>query len=391
MNNHYAIKPHVEQHFRAAGLEHFALLDARAAFDAGHSRWRRHLEAYLGWLRAGRSATMGYLARGAALRADPSQLLPGLSASFVFLIPYSARAAVPADEATVNPKDPKSGILNLVARYARSRDYHKVIKRKLNQVFATFSETGFQFRVITDSVPFLDRAHAQMAGLGFTGRNTMLIRPGLGSYFFIASVLTDAEPERFGWQAKPSAAFDRLQGWGCETCDLCVKACPTGALSGHYQMDASLCLSYLSIERHGPSPDSMVQAFGQSFFGCDICQDVCPYNLRPRPATLWSEFAGPPPQALAQVTLRDVASMTPRDCEAWFGGLPLMRAKYAGLVRNALYALLARRDAVGLSDALALWQHRLAQLPLNPAYAPVADIVSQVGRLAQDLRLSAGR
>ena len=308
----------------------------------------------------------------------------------MFLIPYATAEGLAAEvqpDKVQESSRARSPLANLVARYARSKDYHGVIKRRLTKVFDELSAGEFRYRVVVDSVPFLDRAHAQIARLGFVGRNTMLIRPGLGSYFFIASVLTDAPVERFGRAAAAPAAARRLEDWGCATCDLCVRACPTGALLGDYTMDARRCLSYWSIEHRGPAPDTFVGAFRESFFGCDVCQEVCPYNLRPRvraSAGPWGEFAETS-AALGQLTLRDVATMSPRDYETWFGGLPLTRAKYPGLVRNALYALLALGDLESLRGALDHWEQRLVHSgePAEDASeAALREVVDQVRRLS---------
>jgi epoxyqueuosine reductase len=384
VTRYFALKDSLVQLFRNAGLEHVALVDARQTFAPKNGRWRRHLEAYFSWLRRGRQGTMTYLDGGSPLRANPSMLLANLGASFVFLIPYET-----AGLKTAEPSKPVDGLkgpselrLN-IARYAQSKDYHRVIKRRLTQIFDGLMADGAgRYRVVVDSVPFFDRAHAEMAGLGFVGKNTLVIRPGVGSAFFIASVLTDADPEQFGWSIEPASSVQRLASWGCASCDLCVRACPTGALLGDYTMDASVCLSYLSIEHRGPVSANLVGAFAHSFFGCDICQTVCPYNLRPKAQTVWPEFLAEP-QQLDGLMVEDIAIMTPEQYELWFGGLPLTRAKFAGLVRNALYMLMARQDFGSLRKALGVWQQRLVDDPKGPASKGIEPVILQLQSMLQ--------
>ena len=185
-------------------------------------------------------------------------------------------------------------LLNAVARYARGTDYHKGIKKRLDAaarlIFAQNPE--FRWRVVVDSIPFFDRAHAREAGLGFVGKNTMLLRPGMGSYFFIATLLTN---QTVDWLANPESSdrettrAERIASLSCGDCRACLDACPTSALPNAYFLDASRCLSYFTIEHRDIVPEVFLPYFKDTLYGCDVCQEVCPYNfstldlLRSRP------------------------------------------------------------------------------------------------------------
>jgi epoxyqueuosine reductase len=234
------------------------------------------------WLSAGRHAGMSWMARpdGVARRADVRTVMEGVRAVLV-----GAQSYAHDDPAGV-PEDPARGV---VARYARGRDYHRVLKRALLRVHRRFEETEGRpvpARAYVDTGPILERELAARAGLGWFGRNTMLIHPRRGSFFFLGVLLLGVEVEEDEVPIRDH----------CGTCRACLDGCPTGALlgrdgSGAPVMDAARCISYLTIEHRGAIPHELRASIGNRIFGCDICQEVCPFNLR------FSEEGGEPAYA----------------------------------------------------------------------------------------------
>jgi epoxyqueuosine reductase len=216
-----------------------------------------------------------------------------------------------------------------VARYARGRDYHDVIPPRLRALAAAIVELcgpETKCRTFVDTGPLVDRAAAERAGLGFVGKNTCLLTGRYGSYVFLSAILTTA--------ALPSDPFVTRD---CGSCRACLNACPTGAFIAPRQLDATRCISYLTIEHRGAIPHALRPRIGDWVFGCDVCQEVCPWN-RARSPTAHEEFA---PQAGAGNTL-DLAELLTLDEAAFrarFRGTPLMRTKRRGLLRNAAIAL----------------------------------------------------
>ena len=233
-----------------------------------------HLQFLEGWIEAGHHGSMGYLARPDALhrRADPRHTFPTARSVVVVAHPYHQ----PDSPGTRG--DPTRGI---IAQYARGRDYHRVVKRKLLRLLEVFAEEGegtgmaVAGRAYVDTGPLLERELANRAGLGWFGQNTLLIHPRHGSYFFLGALLLDLELE-------PDAPFQKNH---CGTCSACLTACPTGALLGRDEdgapvMDARRCISYLTIENRGAIPEELRPLMGNRIYGCDICQEVCPFNVR---------------------------------------------------------------------------------------------------------------
>lgn len=275
------------------------------------------------WQAAGYAGEMSYMERDSALFVTPERILPGAKSILSFAVRYD-----PGTHAEVCR--PGSG---RVARYARGRDYHRVLKRlvqKCMQEFEAGIEQGIQWRAFTDAVPLLERALARSAGLGFAGKNTMLIRPGEGSFFFLAEVLLDVEVEM------PQLSPPR---GSCGTCTRCLSACPTGAFVSPYQLDARRCISYLTIEKKGRFTPWEQAALGDWVFGCDVCQEVCPFNytiLKREARELLADFS---PRGYLQdgcIDLEFLLSIRSEECFlAQFGGTPLMRPGREGLLRNA--------------------------------------------------------
>jgi epoxyqueuosine reductase len=217
-----------------------------------------------------------------------------------------------------------------VARYAWGRDYHDVLEPRLRALQADLEAAapGTRGRAYVDTGPLLERELAAGAGLGWVGKNTMLIRPALGSFFFIGLVLTTAE------LAPDPPVADR-----CGTCTRCLDACPTGAFVDPYVLDARRCIAYLTIEHRGAIPETLRDRLGGLAFGCDVCQDVCPWNRR-APVTAEAAFATRDLPALTELLALDDAAYRTR-----LRGSPLKRARRAGLARNAAVALGNRGDA----------------------------------------------
>jgi len=282
------------------------------------------------WLAAGMQGEMSYLARNPARRADPAEVLPGARAAIVVGLSY-APAPVPDDAPGIAPH---------LSVYARGRDYHEVLGPPLRELLGFLRrEAGAAVdgRAYVDTGPLLERDLGAQAGMGWVGRNTMLLDQQ-GSRFFLAEILVDVE------LLPDSEVEDR-----CGTCTACVDACPTGALLDGRRMDARRCISYLNIELRGAIPADQRPDLGTHLFGCDICQEVCPWNGR-APAVARPEFAAS--ASVRAVTLAALLQLTPAAFSAAFRGSPLKRAKRAGLARNAAVVLgnLGDRDA---SPALA--------------------------------------
>ena len=213
------------------------------------------------WQRSGYAAEMQFMQRPAELLSEPKRLMPNLKSIWVLGLRYASNQT---------PERPAG--YGRVARYAWGLDYHSYSKELLAPViqeFRTQLGDSFEFRIFSDAVPLLERALARRSGLGFIGKNTLLIRPGVGSFFFLAEILTNLEVSN----ATPVNTNFR----GCSTCTRCLDHCPTGALEPH-QLDARKCISYLSIEKRGFLNDWQSKALGEWVFGCDLCQEICPFN-----------------------------------------------------------------------------------------------------------------
>jgi len=272
------------------------------------------------FIKAGRHADMKWL-EDFNKRVHPEQLLPGAKSIIVIgLNYYTVDAALPPGHGRI-------------ARYARGRDYHKVITKILKQLagFILEKEPGAACKICVDSSPLLEKSYAVKAGLGFIGKNTTLITPQFGSYVLLGEIITTLELEH-----------DSPLSGRCGTCTRCIDSCPTKALLGPGQLDARRCISYLTIEHKGEIPAGLANKVGTRVFGCDTCQEACPYNLaNAKPAQneeIIKEIAGP------SVSLKEILDMrTDDDFLHRFAGSPLMRAKRAGLQRNA--KIVARKQS----------------------------------------------
>ena len=263
------------------------------------------------WLANGYAGTMRYLHRQAKRRKDPRLISPEARAVVVVLDNYY----MPDDESDRQP--PR------IAKYARGEDYHRVTQRRLNELADFLRTRGARLsHSYTDAGPVPERELAQRAGLGWIGKNTMLIHPQAGSFFFIGSVFTDLALE-------VDVAFELDR---CGSCTRCLEACPTGALIEPRVLDATQCISYLTIEQQGPIPDGLAARFEGYAFGCDICNDVCPWNERFARPSLVPEFR--PRKRLAGTGRDSFEDMTSEEFDREFGDTPLERPGLAGMQRN---------------------------------------------------------
>ncbi|MFN2315457.1 MAG: tRNA epoxyqueuosine(34) reductase QueG [Gemmatimonadales bacterium] len=279
--------------------------------DLGPSRFPAELD---GWLAAGYGGTMRYLHRQAAKRKEPARIVAGATRAVVVLDNYA-----PPPE----PLAASDGPAVQVAKYARGADYHDVTQERLAHLAEWLLAEGATIaRPYADAGPVPERELAQRAGLGWIGKNTMLLRPGSGSLFFIGTVLTDLD-------LAVDAPFDLDH---CGTCTRCLDACPTEAFVGPHILDATRCISYLTIEQKGPIPGEFVPLADGWAFGCDICNDVCPWNERFAEPTGVSAFL---PRPVPDRTDPDYFErMDEVEFARRFADSPLSRPGLAGMQRN---------------------------------------------------------
>jgi epoxyqueuosine reductase len=289
--------------FDLVGITTLGPADTIAAFDA--------------WLERGYAGEMAYMERTAAKRRDSRLPVEGAKTAIVVAMGYGG----------TEPSGP-------VARYARGDDYHDVMLERLTELQQWISAhvgTPVLGKAYVDAGPLLERDLARRAGLGWFGKNTMLINPRAGSFFFLGALLLDLELE-------PDAPFETDH---CGNCRRCLDACPTGALVEPHVLDATRCVSYLTIELKGDIPEAVRGQIGALLYGCDICQEVCPWNqkfalplreaaFRPRPAV-----AG----KAAPILARELLAMSDEEFRIVFKGSPMKRAKLRGLKRNASVVL----------------------------------------------------
>ncbi len=285
---------------------------------------------YRAWLDAGYHGEMHYLSRNPERRLDPSQLLPGAKSIVVVGMNYYTESEADTD-------DPERAIF---ARYARNDDYHDVMTPRLRNLLTSLQGLNPQIdgKVYVDTGPVLEREVARLAGLGWFGKNTMLINTRRGSYFLLGELILNIELPN-----------DRPAGGGCGTCIKCIDACPTGAIVEPFKLDARRCISYLTIELKGPILEELQTKLGNRIFGCDICQEVCPFNQRR--ATPTAEPAFQPREITNGPLLSELATMTEEEFRQKFKGSAVKRAKWRGLVRNVAAALSASPVA-GAEEAL---------------------------------------
>jgi epoxyqueuosine reductase len=308
-----------------------------AALAADIKRWARELgfadagisaaatgedEArLLAWLDEGRHGDMDYMQRHGTRRSRPAELLPGtvrvISVRMDYIPPGTANAWDVLGDAEAG----------YVSRYALGRDYHKLMRNRLQKLAARIGEQvgAFGYRAFVDSAPVLEKALARNAGLGWIGKHTVLIHRNAGSYFFLGELYTDLP-----------LPVDTPASAHCGSCSRCIEACPTQAITGPYQLDARRCISYLTIELKGPIPEELRAPMGNRIFGCDDCQLVCPWNKFAQLATE-PDFA--PRHSLDGAKLTELFGWTEDEFLARTEGMAIRRTGYEGWLRNIAVAL----------------------------------------------------
>src|SRR6266851_2875331 len=298
------------------------------------------------WLARGYAGEMKYLAD--PRRGDPRSAMPGVQSAIVGLLNYSTEQPLSTDPA-LPIEDGKPG--GWISRYAWGDDYHEVLRERLEALTESLRErfeSPFEARAYVDTGPVQERVLAKYAGLGWLGKNTLLLNQMLGSFFFLGVILTtlDLEPTLGANELPPPDL--------CGSCRRCLDACPTQAFVEPYVMDARKCISYLTIELRGAIPEEFREPMGNHVFGCDICQDVCPWNRRAPIATIpqfqprvfpqteenrTSTSLPPQDESLYLPRLEWLLGLTEADFRELFRGSPIKRTKWRGLIRNACIAL----------------------------------------------------
>ena len=283
--------------FDACGIAQVATADSEALF-------------FDRWLKEGNHAGMAYMENHREIRLNPAGLVEGAKTVISVALNYYPEQKLP-------PEAPH------IAYYAYGKDYHFVIKEMLNELWSAVTgqtDTGTA-RFFTDSAPILERYWAWKAGLGWIGKNTNLIIPGKGSFFFLGEIVTSLEADHYDMPQK-----DR-----CGSCSRCLEACPTEALEGPRHLNARKCLSYLTIENRGEIPAEQAACLGNRLYGCDTCQEVCPWNRFARPTRI--EAFRPAP-ALFSLRKEDLKGFSREEYNRIFAKSAVKRAKYEGLIRN---------------------------------------------------------
>lgn len=268
------------------------------------------------WLQRGFHADMDYMSRNFELRINPMAHLKSAKSVIMLGVNYFNKENI-------------SDAIKGISIYARGHDYHHVLKEKIKKLLRQIKEfTGsdFNYKIFVDSSPVLERALAYRAGLGQFGKNSCLINKRIGSYFFLCGIIIDLELE-----------YDkRINDPVCGKCTRCIDACPTGAIVEPYVIDSRLCISYHTIENRKEIPDEIARKMNGWIFGCDICQDVCPWN---RKAGLTTEKSFIPEEKIKGLTLQEILNLNELQFYKLFSRTPVMRAGWSGFIRNARIAL----------------------------------------------------
>ena len=290
--------PALERVARAEGVAHLGASDIDDA----------HADIFAQWIARGHHASMAYLAKNAAVRAHPRERFPWAKSVVVLLVPYASE----------RPHAPADALSHHIARYALGDDYHDVLDRILRKLEAVLE--GVKSWRYVDTGPLSDRSLAAQAGLGWIGKNGMLIHEIDGSYFFIGTLVTALEND-----IETTAVSDR-----CGTCTRCIDACPTNAILPDRTIDSAACISYATIEHRGPLEPHIAAHLEGNAFGCDICQEACPWNAQP-PAP---HPAFEPRDSYRATPVSDLLRSTQSEFSSLFTKSAIKRAKLAGMQRN---------------------------------------------------------
>lgn len=294
-----------------------------AVLDLEDPQLERARASYREFLDAGRAGEMGYLKRNQSLRERPQAMLEGAQSALVFATGYRGEGSY-------------------LARYTQGEDYHRVLNMRLEQLVQTLSSWWPQasFLRCVDTKPVLERAFAQAAGLGFIGKHGCVIVPGWGSYVFLSVLLTTLAPE--AWEAPKVQPKAYAQPWDrCASCTRCLEACPTKAFDAPGVLDPRKCISYLTIEYRGEISDELAKATGERIAGCDVCQEVCPYNLSPSresriDARQWLPEA---PSGLSVDSLVELGRKGSNQYRRWIRQTALNRIPRPAMLRNVFIAM----------------------------------------------------
>lgn len=351
----------------------FALVGVAPAELTGHEAFLRD------WLSKGLHGEMAYLAEHLSQRIDPTVLLPGAKSIICVADRYAARAPEASTAAPSNPH-------GRVARYAWGDDYHQTIKKRLFTLADVLRErfgAGHQFKVTVDTAPVLEREHAMRAGLGWIGKHTLLIHHRLGSYLLLGEIVTTLAIETSGDADYPLPLRPGTDH--CGTCTRCIEACPTRCIASEgYALDASRCISYLTLEHRSLIAPDLHNAIGNWVAGCDVCQEVCPHN-RPgeaRDEPVRAEYE-PRPGVAGGLNLLELLNWSAEDRQRTFTRSALKRMKLEMVKRNALIAAgnhLARQDHPAL-------RARITELAKDEAEHPLVretarQVLARLGMVA---------
>ena len=315
---------------RAAGEHGFEHVGVSPAFHPD----MQELEKFAPWVDSGYAGEMEYLKRrneaGEYKRSSLERALPWAKSVIVAAMNYNTAAPKSIERAETGK--------GWISRYALSpRDYHDTVARSLKAVEASLLEkvrvAGLQIttRSYVDTGPVLERVYAKYAGIGWVGKNTCLINQELGSWIFLGVIVTSLDFSAFVADETIEVAPDR-----CGSCRRCIDACPTEAIVAPHQLDASRCIAYFTIEKRGTITESVREKIGRHVFGCDICQDVCPWN-RKAPVTANPDLQ--PDESLINPDLGELAKISPQEFRERFRGSPISRTKHSGLLRNVAIAM----------------------------------------------------
>jgi epoxyqueuosine reductase len=319
-----------------------------------------HAKEFRSWLRQGAAGEMTYMERGEEKRCDPQKVLAGVRSVIVVALSYFQ-----GEELRRSQTAATQGVSGRIARYAWGDDYHEVVMAKLDRIDDFLREFGGIQKCYVDTGPILERDYAAQAGIGWHGKSTMLIDPRLGTWFFLGEILTTLE-------LVPDAA----QPDRCGTCERCITACPTGAITAPHQLDARRCISYLTIELKDAIPLELRPLIGNRIFGCDDCLDACPWN-RFAQASRETAFSARP--STTGMLLRDYLKLNDAEFRALFRNSPIKRIKRRGFLRNVCVAL----GNVGDLSDLPLLEHASADSePLIAEHAAwaIRQIQKRCGR-----------